>query len=342
MNFIHVSITYINKHIVGVIFCTLLALMAYAIFAISSYVFDNFYLDTLIIVILISIIITHFFSIPQKIKYGSDLAAKQILEFAVLLLGAGTDISQILNVGWHLLGAISISVLGGCLVAWIIGTKILHMPSKISVLVGVGNSICGNSAVVAVAQAIQAKPEQVATVIGVSAILGISQIMVFPLLLPIFGLDFYEYGIIVGLSVYAVSQVVAASFSVSIISGKIATIVKLARILLLGPMIISLSLIFKSHHKNKSWKNLNHFIPWFIVGFIILVCLNSTNIISDDISGKSIIVSKFLFVVAMAGLGLNIELKKLLVIGPKVAITTLGTMLFMIMAAIITILILQV
>ena len=130
------------------------------------------------------------------------------------------------------------------------------MDKKLATLVGVGNSICGNSAVAVVAPVIKANSTQIGAAIGISAILGATQIILLPLLVPAFGLEDFQYGIVAGLSVYAVAQVVAASSIVSSLSADVATLVKLTRVILLAPLVLVLRILFKTEQEEKSDSNL--------------------------------------------------------------------------------------
>ncbi len=250
------------------------------------------------------------------------------------MLGASVNIFQIVDAGALMLLIIIFSVCGGLLIAWIVGHKILRLSSKLALLVGAGNSICGNSAIAAVAPAIGASSTEIAAAISISAILGVIQILFLPLLAPALHLTNYEYGVIAGLSVYAVSQVVAASFIISNTSGHVATLVKLLRILLLGPMIIVLGVMNGSTEKQQTiWERMKIYVPWFVVGFIVLAVLRTSGLIPEYAGDRVQGVSKFLFLIAMAGLGLGVNLREIVNVGPRVALTTATTTGFMLMCA---------
>jgi|TARA_B100000959_G_scaffold113396_2_gene119518 uncharacterized integral membrane protein (TIGR00698 family) len=318
----------------GLLFCIALAVGAEALYFLEKSVFDFSLFDSLVIVIVIAVLIRNLLPLPQKILPGSSFASKQILETAVLMLGASVNLFKIVDAGASMLLIIIFSVCGGLFIAWFVGHKILKLGSRLALLVGAGNSICGNSAVAAVAPAIGASSTEIAAAISISAILGVVQILFLPLLAPTLNLTNYEYGVIAGLSVYAVSQVVAASFIISNLSGHIATLVKLIRVLLLGPMIIVLGVIHSSTETQQTyWEKIKVYVPWFVVGFIILAVLRTTGLIPEYIGDRVQIISKFLFVIAMAGLGLGVNLREIVNVGPRVALTTTATTGFMLMCA---------
>src|SRR6185503_5950264 len=119
--------------------------------------------------------------------------------------------------------------------------RVLGLPKRMAVLVACGNSICGNSAIAAVAPVIGARGEDVASSIAFTAILGVIVVLALPLLVPLLALTDTQYGILAGLSVYAVPQVLAATMPVGMVSVQIGTLVKLLRVLMLGPVVLVLS-----------------------------------------------------------------------------------------------------
>ncbi len=226
------------------------------------------------------------------------------------------------------------------LISYLVGHKLFNLDKKLATLVGVGNSICGNSAVAVVAPVIKANSTQIGAAIGISAILGASQIILLPLLVPMFGLEDFQYGIVAGLSVYAVAQVVAASSIVSSLSADVATLVKLTRVILLAPLVLVLRLFFKSESEDKKENNILgstlKFLPWFVIGFIILSVLRSTDILTKDIGLDIRTFAKFLFVLSMVAIGLTVDLKEIAKVGPKVAITIILIIMFMITLGIVS------
>ena len=110
----------------------------------------------------------------------------------------------------------------------------LELHGKLALLVAVGNSICGNSAIAAVAPVIGAEKRDVASSISLTAVIGVALVLGLPSFVALAHLSFYQYGVLTGITVYAVPQVVAAAFPVSQLSGEVATLVKLVRVLFLG------------------------------------------------------------------------------------------------------------
>ena len=327
---------WLKKNSAGLVFCLVIGAIAWTVAEIEKSLIDRAVIDALVIAIVLGVIAKNLLPLPSAIVPGSKFVSKQVLEASVLLLGASVALQDVTSSGISLIFLIVVAVFGGLAVAWIVGHKLLGLSSRLAVLVGVGNSICGNSAVAAVAPVIKATPNEVAAAIGISAILGIGQILLLPLFAPALNLTNIEYGILAGISVYAVPQVVAASFAVSPLSGQTGTLVKLVRVLFLGPMILLLGILHRDTENSSSLKEkIKTYIPWFVAGFLLLTLLRTADVISQDLGLQARELSKLLFVVAMAGLGLGVDVREVGAVGTRVAITILATMSFMIALALV-------
>jgi uncharacterized integral membrane protein (TIGR00698 family) len=199
-----------------------------------------------------------------------------------------------------------------------------------AVLVACGNSICGNSAIAAVAPVIGARAEDVASSIAFTAVLGVIVVLALPLLAPALDLTLTQYGVLAGLTVYAVPQVLAATLPVGIASAQIGTLVKLVRVLMLGPVVILLSILAGRRSQAGPGLSLNRLVPWFIVGFLGLALLRSLGLIPDAILKAVLPAATLLTVVAMAALGLGVDLKVLGRVGGRVTLAvTLSLLVLM-------------
>ena len=328
---------YNSKKIPGIALTAFIGLVVYFI---DGVVNSNFF-DGLIISLLIGIFIKNIRPNLVIFDPGAKWVGKALLEFAVMLMGATIFLSDVLEAGASILLIILFAVFGGMVISYIVGHKLLGLDKKLAVLVGTGNSICGNSAIAVVAPVIGASANHVSSAIGISAIIGALEILLLPLLVPALNIDDYHYGIIAGLSVYAVSQVVAASAVVSQLSASTATFVKLTRVILLGPLVVIMSLFFRNENLGKDGKpskkfteSLFLYIPWFVIGFIILLGIRNFEIISESQSDYIRSISKFLFLISMVGIGLSVDIRKVLEVGPRVAITTLSIIFFLIITGI--------
>jgi len=259
---------------------------------------------------------------------GASFAAKQVLELGVALLGAAVDLRQLLAAG-PVLGLI---IVGGVVLGIAFGYTVgraLGLHSKLAILVAVGNAICGNSAIAAVAPVIRAEKKDVASAIGLTAVLGVCLVLGLPLLIPILVLSHYDYGVLAGMSVYAVPQVIAAAFPVSQLSGEVATLVKLTRVLLLGPVVLGFALLYR-HEGGRAAGGWRTYVPWFVVVFLVLAGLRSSGVLPPAVTSPLQDASRWLTILAMAGLGFGVELAAVRAVGPRVGVAILCALGFMV------------
>lgn len=276
--------------------------------------------------ILFGIIIGSFMTNPKVIKDlnpGIKFTSKKILQFAIVLLGFGLNLSEIIVVGKSSL-IIIISTISSALIISFALAKLLNINSNIATLVGVGSSICGGSAIAATAPVIDAKDEDVATSISVIFLFNIIAAIIFPTIGMKLNMTHTGFGMWAGTAINDTSSVVAASGTWSNIfhndtALNYATIVKLTRTLAIIPITITLGLI-KS--KNSGDKRINIFktFPKFILFFLLASIITTIIPIPKDFLTLMKFLSKFFIIMAMSAIGLNTNLKKLINEGGKAII----------------------
>ncbi len=287
-------------------------------------------IEALVLALLLGVVARNVISRPQPFAAGTGFAAKQVLELGVGVLGASVDFRQVLSAGPSLLILALAGVAGGIIVSYLSG-RALGLPERLALLVAVGNSICGNSAIAAVAPVIGADKKDVASSIGLTAVLGVCLVLALPLLIPVFGLGHYQYGVLAGMSVYAVPQVVAAAFPVSQLSGQVATLVKLLRVVLLGPVVLVIALIYRARGlEGANKRGFASYVPWFVAMFFVFAALRSTGVLPGGIGDTLKSWSRWLTILAMAGLGFGVELAAVRQVGARVGLAVVVSLLFMV------------
>ena len=191
---------------------------------------------------------------------------------------------------------------------------VLSLPLRLSILVACGNSICGNSAIAAVAPVIGADGDDVASSISFTAVLGVIVVLTLPLLVPILHLSLTQYGVLAGLTVYAVPQVLAATLPIGALSNQVGTVIKLVRVLMLGPVVLGFSLLAGGLRPAESRANrrgpaLTELVPWFIIGFLLLLALRSFGFIPQLLLPPITRTAGIMTTIAMAGLGLGVDIR---------------------------------
>ena len=285
--------------------------------------FGHAVIEGLVVAILLGMVIRTAWEPPETVDAGVRFTAKQVLEAAVFLLGASIDLPLLLRAGPALAVSIVLLVVLGILASFAIGRS-LGLPRKLAILVACGNGICGNSAIAAIAPVIHADREHVASSIAFTAILGVIVVVGLPFLVGPLHLSFYQYGVLAGLTVYAVPQVLAAAFPVSALSGQVGTLVKLVRVLMLGPVVLFFALRNRGTPGTSGTQPrfaLTRFVPWFIIGFMLLAALRSLGVLSDAWATGARTLSVWLTVAAMAALGLGVDVRVVKRVGRPVIAT---------------------
>jgi uncharacterized integral membrane protein (TIGR00698 family) len=210
--------------------------------------------------------------------------------------------------------------------------RLVGLPRRMEILIACGNSICGNSAIAAVAPVIGADSDDVAASISFTAVLGVIVVLTLPLLVPILQLSLIQYGVLAGLTVYAVPQVLAATLPIGALSNQVGTVVKLVRVLMLGPLVLGLSLLARELRVgsvgtqiNKSNLNLQQFVPWFIAGFLALLIVQSLGLIPQVALPRITQVAAVLTTIAMAALGLGVDISAVAKNGLRLIIAVTGS-----------------
>ena len=304
------------KFIPGLALCLLMTLLSYGLEALECYFFQRAWLETLVIAILLGSALRTLCRLDQCLDAGIGLGAKMLLEMAIVLLGGSVSAAAILENGASLIAGIACLVAIAILASYALG-RAFGLPEKIAILIACGNSICGNSAIAAVAPVIAADSNDVAASIAFTAVLGVVVVLILPLMIPLLSLSNLQYGFFAGLTVYAVPQVLAATSAVSLISTHIGTLVKLVRVLMLGPVVVVVALLMKQPGGKRP--PLSHMVPWFIVGFLLMMAARSLDLVPHVLIAPARITGNFLTIMSMAALGLGVDIRSVAQAGTKVA-----------------------
>ena len=305
----------------GIALCVGVTAVAKLIEKVEVQTLGHLYLEGLVIAILIGVAIRAVWAPGPLWAKGIGFSAKQLLEFAVVLLGASISGALVWALGPILLIGIAIVVTIALASSYAI-CRSLGLPKKMSVLIACGNSICGNSAIAAVAPVIGARAEDIASSIAFTAVLGVVVVLTLPLLVPVLDLSLTQYGTLAGLTVYAVPQVLAATLPIGALSNQVGTIVKLVRVLMLGPVVLGLSLLASRMRADASgsrrWPPFTELVPWFIIGFLLLALLRSLGFIPQNLVEPLRTVASILTTISMAALGLGVDVRKVAQAGLRV------------------------
>ncbi len=319
----------------GIVLSAAVGVSAVVLADAETRVFGHPIIEGLVLAILIGVAVRAAWTPPARFDTGIQFTAREVLEVAVFLLGASVDLPLLLRAGPSLAIGIVLLVVLGLGASYAIARG-LGLPKQLAILVACGNSICGNSAIAAVAPVIRAKREHVASAIAFTAILGVVVVIGLPFLIGPLELSHYQYGVLAGLTVYAVPQVLAAAFPVSVLSGQVGTLVKLVRVLMLGPVVLFFAVTHRERGTERAAPHveLARMLPWFIVGFLVLAGLRSGGMIPPAWVDPTRTVSGWLTVAAMAGLGLGVDVRALGRVGRPVVLAVCGSLVVLIVLAV--------
>lgn len=284
-----------------------------------------------VIAIITGMIITLFIKDKSSLESGIKFTSKKVLQWAVVLLGFGMNLMVILETGKQSLPIIITTITTSLIIAYILH-RIMHIPNKISTLVGVGSSICGGSAVAATAPVIDADDEEVAQAISVIFFFNVLAALIFPTLGSM--LEFSHdtgtaFGIFSGTAVNDTSSVTAAAatwdsmWNLGSATLDTAVTVKLTRTLAIIPITLILAFMRtrkEATHSNENKVNLKSIFPMFILYFILASVITTIAVSAGaDIAIFNPVkeLSKFFIVLAMAAIGLNTNIIKLVKTGGR-------------------------
>ncbi len=276
------------------------------------------YLEALVLAILLGVAIRAVWEPGRVWVPGIVFSGRILLEIAVVLLGAAVSPRTVIALGPRLLLGIVTVVAVSILLSYG-ASRLLRLPARIAILIACGNSICGNSAIAAVAPVIGADGDDIATSIAFTAVLGVVVVLLLPLLVPVLLLSLTQYGVLAGLTVYAVPQVLAATLPIGALSNQVGTVVKLVRVLMLGPVVLAVALLTAGLREpaaagaiaadRRRLPELHQLVPWFIVGFLVLLAARAAGWIPPVLFTPLKTVASVLTTVSMAALGLGVDVR---------------------------------
>ncbi len=315
----------------GILVCIAITVAAILLQAVEVHFVGHAYLEALVLAILLGVAVRTAWTPPPRLIPGIAFSGKFLLEFAVVLLGASVSAATVWALGPILLFGIASVVAIALCVSFVI-CRGLRLPLRMSILIACGNSICGNSAIAAVAPVIGADGDDIAASISFTAVLGVIVVLTLPLLVPILQLSLTQYGVLAGLTVYAVPQVLAATLPIGALSNQVGTIIKLVRVLMLGPVVLGLSLLAtdlrgdrdRPNRRRPAWHEL---VPWFITGFLILLVVRSLGLIPQGILPAITYIAGTLTTISMAALGLGVDVRVVARSGIRVTAAVTGSLI---------------
>jgi uncharacterized integral membrane protein (TIGR00698 family) len=261
----------------------------------------------------------------ESLAPGLEFTAKRILRLGIVLIGARLSFEQIARIG--IPAALIVVVTMVAALALVLGlSRLAKLEPRLAVLLAVGAAVCGNSAVVATAPVIGARPRDVAFAVATVTVFGTAAVFIYPLIGHAVPLGDVAFGLWSGIAVNDTSQVVAASAAFSPQALDVATVVKLIRNALMAPLLLGIAWAWvrSGSVAGETRVGLRKAVPIFVLGFVAMTVLRSVGIIGPELAQVLTSASGWCILIGLAGVGLTIRLSELRAIGPQAFAVGLG------------------
>ncbi|WP_404298252.1 YeiH family protein [Halomonas sp.] len=308
----------------GLLVCITIALA-------TTFIADHYGGPTLLYALLFGMSL-HFLSDEGRCREGIEFAARTVLRLGVALLGARMTFEQVGDLGIGpvvtVIGSVAFVIVAGAVMA-----RLLGLPRDLGLLTGGAVGICGASAALALSAVMprheNSERNTILTVVGVTTLSTVAMV-VYPLIASVLELANTQAGIFLGGTIHDVAQVVGAGYMISDETGDTSTLVKLVRVAMLVPVVMVFIWLFRSSRQAEGDNAKVPMLPSFLVGFVVLVVINSLGLIPETVSDGMSTLSRWCLVTAIAALGIKTSFHKLAVVGWKpVILMVLETLLLL-------------
>jgi len=296
----------IARYVPGVVLVSVITASAYGLRAIPIFS----YLSPMISAIFVGMLFANVVGTNSSSGSGVSLSGKRLLRLAVALLGFQISFAQFVDIGARGIAFAAIS-LGATFIFTLWMGRLLRVDRELVRLLAAGTSVCGASAIAATSSVSNADDEDVAYAVACITLFGTIAMFLFPFVALFAGVSDHTYGLWIGLSVHEVAQVVGAGFQGGVEAGEVAVVTKLARVMMLAPLIICLSIFLSRSQKRSGKAPRGQLVPLFVVGFLSLAVVNSLGAVPDVVREPIVAATPVLLTAAMAALGLGTSVAKL-------------------------------
>lgn len=274
--------------------------------------------STLLVAIVLGTAVANTVSVPALLSPGIYLAAKRVLRIGIVLLGLQIGLQDILELGAPMILTVA-GVVGVGILATLWVGRLLGLPPARRLLIACGFSVCGAAAVAAVDGVTDAEEEDVALSVGLVVLFGTLMIPLVPLASGLLGLSEQQAGLWAGAATHEVAQVVAIGGALGPSALAAAVIVKLARVLMLAPVMVVLAWRVRraAGSAGGAAGPLPPLVPLFVVGFVAMVVVVSTGSVPAPVLEGARILETVLLATAMFALGLGVRVRSLLRVGAR-------------------------
>jgi uncharacterized integral membrane protein (TIGR00698 family) len=282
----------------------------------ATYLSDHYHAPPVIFALLLGMALNQL-SAEARYAPGINVAARTLLRISVALLGLRITFGQIGALGWSTAAMVMVTVPLTIGFGWALA-RTMKLDGRYGVLSGGAVGICGASAAMAIAVAWPRKDSERDTVVVIACITTYSTIamVLYPALVEHLHWDPLQTGRFLGGSIHDVAQVVAAGYASSPLAGDSATIVKLMRVAMLLPVVLTITLLAaRGADKSEPAAKKVALLPGFLIGFIVLAALNGFSLVAQPVAAVLTEASKWLLVTSVAALGMKTSLREIMAVG---------------------------
>ncbi len=277
--------------------------------------------NPVLVAMLCGLLVGNTFGCPDTLRAGLDFSKRYLLRIGVMLVGFRITVRLLSELGVVPIGIAAVELVTMILVMRWVAIRVFKLESELALLVAAGSAICGAAAILCVAALTRSREQSVGIAIALITLAGTLALLVYPVafvngIFPIF--DDRLYGIFVGSSIYELAQVYGASYAVSDGALNTATLVKLSKVLMLVPLLLTMSVVLRrrpsddgSANSTAATRGTRFPFPWFVLGFVLVMLFNSSITVHPQVRRLILDADQLLFMVVMIALGLTTRLSRL-------------------------------
>ncbi|WP_230980777.1 YeiH family protein [Rossellomorea arthrocnemi] len=305
--------SFLPKEVWGMIIIVLISLLSKSLGSLFPLI------GGLLFAIMIGAILQNTTKLPEAFNPGINFTLKVLLKVAIVFLGVGLSLYDILDIGQKALWIIFFSVSIGITMTYFVG-KWLRIDKRLTLLIGIGTSICGATAISAVKGIVGAKEDETAYALSTIVFFNLIAFVTYPIIGHLLHISELSFGIWAGTAVHDTSSAVAVGYAFGNEAGEVATTVKLARTLFLIPVMFILPFILRRKTRTVD-TNYKKAFPWFVFLFLSVSVLHTFGLIPVFIESCLTSTSKFMIIMVMAAVGLQVRVKDIIQLGYKPLLT---------------------
>ncbi len=275
-------------------------------------------IEAAVLAIVVGILAASFSLVPSSCGAGVKAFEKPLI-LGIVLLGSSFNLSLFKSEGFSLIVIIA-GTMGLGIVSIYYLSRRFALGARLALLLTVGTTICGGTAIAVIAPLIDAKEEETSYAIAVIALFGLLAILLYPFLASLLMIDDESFGIFAGTAIHSTPQVVAAGYIYSDAAGATATAVKLMRNCLLAPVALAIAYYWNRQDSTEATSNNNtaevaRAFPWFLFAYFIVAAFCNLVTLPSETLAFITTAGKFFVLMGLFGVGLNSKLSSIRSLG---------------------------